>query len=67
MRASFWAAGVVGLQQLAGVDGIPGHETDALLLAVGERFLMPAVAQTVSILDSDDGDDLARLPQSPPA
>ena len=32
-----------------------------LLLAPVERFLMTAVGQTVSILDSHDGDDLLGL------
>ena len=53
--------GVVGLEQLAAGVGVPGQEADAAALAVDERFLMAAVGQTVSILDSDDGDDLFGL------
>jgi hypothetical protein len=51
--------GVVGFEELAAGHGVPGQEADALLLAVLERFLMTAVGETVSILDSDDVDDLA--------
>ena len=50
---------MVGLQQLAACNGIPGQKADPLLLAVSERLLVPPVGQTVSILDGDDLNDLA--------
>ena len=46
--------GMVRLQQFSACIGVPGQEADALLLAPVQRFLMTAVAQTVSILDSHD-------------
>src|ERR1022692_422681 len=53
--------GMVGLEQLSAGIGIPGQETDALLFAPGECFLMAAVGQTVSILDSDNRDNPLRF------
>src|ERR1035438_3347397 len=51
---------VIRLQQLPSGIGVPGQEADALLLAPIQHFLMTAVTETVSILDSCDIDKFAR-------
>src|ERR1019366_5046978 len=51
---------MVGLEQFSARIGVPGQEADALLLAPIQHFLMTAVTETVSILDSCDIDKFAR-------
>src|SRR5580692_400090 len=50
--------GMVGFEQLAGKKRIPGEESDLLLLAIMQGLFVTAVAETVSILDSGDLDQL---------
>lgn len=54
-------ARLLGLEELAGGDGIPGQKADSLLLAVVDCLLVAPVGETVSILDSCDLDDLPGL------
>jgi hypothetical protein len=52
---------VVRIEQFAGGVRIPRQKADAAPFAIGERFLMAPVGQTVSILNSRDGDVLLAL------
>ena len=51
---------VIRLQQLPSGIGVPGQEADAVFLAPIQHFLMTAVTETVSILDSYNIDKFTR-------
>src|SRR5579862_6495029 len=48
---------LVGFEQFAAGDGVPGKECDVAGIAPGEGVFVTAVSQRIAILHADDGDD----------